>query len=43
MHADYLAKSPHPDRLQDLLDKLGGFVAGPGWSDDDIRASRRPP
>ena len=38
----YLAKSPHPDRLQDLLDKLGGYQAGPGWSDDDIRGIAAP-
>ena len=37
MHTEYLAKSPHPDKLQDLLDKLGAFTAGPDWSDDDIR------
>lgn len=37
MAAAHQAKSPNPDKLQDLLDKLGGFVAGPGWSDEDIR------
>ena len=42
MHADYLAKSPHPDKLQDLLDKLGAYEAGPGWSDDDIRGYPAP-
>ena len=36
------AKSPHPDKLQDLLDKLGAFVAGPGWSEDDIRGIAAP-
>ena len=30
MHADYLAKSPNPDKLQDLLDKLGAFIDGTG-------------
>ena len=37
------AKSPHPDRLQDLLSKLShldeGFL---GWSDDDIRGIAAP-
>ena len=42
MHAEYLAKSPHPDKLQDLLDKLGAFMAGPGWTDDDIRGIAAP-
>ncbi|HYI57735.1 MAG TPA: alpha/beta hydrolase [Microlunatus sp.] len=42
MEAAYRAKSPHPDRLQDLLDKLGGYQAGPGWSDDDIRGIAAP-
>ncbi|CAA9227049.1 MAG: putative hydrolase, alpha/beta fold family protein [uncultured Corynebacteriales bacterium] len=37
MEEAYRAKSPHPDRLQDLLDKLGSFDEGVGgWSDDDI-------
>lgn len=36
MQAAHQAKSPNPERLQDLLDKLGGFVAGPGWSDEVI-------
>ena len=42
MHADYLAKSPNPDKLQDLLDKLGAFMTGPGWSEDDIRGIAAP-
>jgi pimeloyl-ACP methyl ester carboxylesterase len=43
MHEEYLVKSPHPDRLQDLLDKLGSYDAGAGgWSDDDIRGIRSP-
>ena len=33
---------PHPDKLQDLLDKLGAFMAGPDWSDDDIRGIAAP-
>ena len=43
MEQQYRAKSPHPDRLQDLLDKLGTFDEGfPGWSDDEIRAISAP-
>jgi pimeloyl-ACP methyl ester carboxylesterase len=43
MEADYRAKSPHPDQLQGLLDKLGGYDRGfPGWSDDDIRGIAAP-
>jgi pimeloyl-ACP methyl ester carboxylesterase len=42
MEAAYRAKSPHPERLQDLLDKLGAYQAGPGWSDDDIRGIAAP-
>ena len=43
MEEDYRAKSPHPDRLQDLLDKLGGYDRGfPGWSDDDVRGIAAP-
>ena len=43
MEQEYLAKSPHPDRLQDLLDKLGTFDQGfPGWSDADIRGIAAP-
>jgi pimeloyl-ACP methyl ester carboxylesterase len=43
MEQAYLAKSPHPDRLQGLLDKLGTFDEGfPGWSDADIQAIAAP-
>ena len=43
MEQAYKDKSPHPDRLQGLLDKLGQFDQGfPGWSDEDIRGHRRP-
>jgi pimeloyl-ACP methyl ester carboxylesterase len=43
MEQAYRAKSPHPDRLQGLLDKLGGFDAGfAGWSDDQIRGIAAP-
>jgi pimeloyl-ACP methyl ester carboxylesterase len=43
MEQEYRAKSPHPDRLQDLLDKLGTFDQGfTGWSDDEIRGIAAP-
>jgi pimeloyl-ACP methyl ester carboxylesterase/predicted nucleic acid-binding protein len=43
MEQDYRAKSPNPDRLQDLLDKLGGFDQGfPGWSDAEIEGIAAP-
>jgi pimeloyl-ACP methyl ester carboxylesterase len=43
MEQQYRAKSPHPDRLQDLLDKLGTFDEGfPGWSDADIEGIAAP-
>ena len=43
MEAEYRAKSPHPDRLQQLLDKLGTFDPGyQGWSDDEIRGIAAP-
>jgi pimeloyl-ACP methyl ester carboxylesterase len=43
MEQEYRAKSPHPDRLQDLLDKLGTFDEGfSGWSDADIEAIPAP-
>ena len=43
MEQEYRAKSPHPDRLQGLLDKLGGYDRGfGGWSDDDIRGIAAP-
>jgi pimeloyl-ACP methyl ester carboxylesterase len=43
MEQDYLAKSPNPDKLQDLLDKLGAYDQGfTGWSDDEIREIAAP-
>lgn len=43
MEAEYLAKSPHPDRLQALLDKIVTYDRGDGgWSDDDIRGYPAP-
>jgi pimeloyl-ACP methyl ester carboxylesterase len=43
MEQEYRAKSPHPDRLQDLLDKLGTFDQGfTGWSDADIQGVTAP-
>ena len=43
MEAEYRAKSPHPDRLQQLLDKLGTFDPGfKGWSDEEIRGIAAP-
>jgi pimeloyl-ACP methyl ester carboxylesterase len=43
MEAAYKAKSPHPDKLQGLLDKLGKYDDGvPGWSDADIRGIAAP-
>jgi pimeloyl-ACP methyl ester carboxylesterase len=43
MEQSYKTKSPHPDRLQGLLDKLGAFDADvTGWSDDDIRGIAAP-
>jgi pimeloyl-ACP methyl ester carboxylesterase len=43
MEAAYKAKSPHPDRLQGLLDKLGAFDGDfPGWSDSDIQGIAAP-
>lgn len=43
MEQDYLAKSPHPGKLQQLLDKLGGSYAGfPGWSDAEIEGYAAP-
>jgi pimeloyl-ACP methyl ester carboxylesterase len=43
MEQDYLAKSPNPDKLQDLLNKLGSYDKGAGgWSDDDIRGIAAP-
>lgn len=43
MEQDYLAKSPNPDKLQDLLDMLGTFDRGfAGWSDDEIAGIEAP-
>jgi pimeloyl-ACP methyl ester carboxylesterase len=43
MEQDYLAKSPHPDKLQQLLDKLGQSGPGfPGWADADIEGYPAP-
>jgi pimeloyl-ACP methyl ester carboxylesterase len=43
MEQAYREKSPHPERLQDLLDKLGGYDKGfPGWSDADIEGITAP-
>ena len=43
MEQDYRAKSPNPDKLQDLLDKLGQFDAGfAGWADADIEGIAAP-
>ena len=43
LEQEYRAKSPHPDRLQDLLDKLGTFDQDfTGWSDADIQGIAAP-
>jgi pimeloyl-ACP methyl ester carboxylesterase len=43
MEQDYLEKSPNPEALQTLLDKLGTFDEGfPGWSEDEIRGIDAP-
>jgi pimeloyl-ACP methyl ester carboxylesterase len=43
MEQDYLAKSPNPDGLQGLLDKLGAFGKDfAGWSDEDIQGFAAP-
>jgi pimeloyl-ACP methyl ester carboxylesterase len=43
MEQAYRAKSPNPDKLQDLLDKLGQFDAGfTGWADGDIQGIAAP-
>jgi pimeloyl-ACP methyl ester carboxylesterase len=43
MEQEYRAKSPNPDKLQDLLDKLGRFDAGfTGWTDADIQGIAAP-
>jgi pimeloyl-ACP methyl ester carboxylesterase len=43
MEQEYRAKSPNPDRLQELLDKLGQYDAGfTGWADADIQGIAAP-
>ena len=43
MEQEYRAKSPHPDNLQDLLDKIAVFHRRvPGWTDDEIRGIAAP-
>ena len=43
MEQEYAAKSPNPDKLQVLLDKIGAFLADTqGWSDDQIRGIAAP-
>jgi pimeloyl-ACP methyl ester carboxylesterase len=43
MEQEYRAKSPHPDKLQGLLDKLGTYDKGVGgWSDADITGFAAP-
>jgi pimeloyl-ACP methyl ester carboxylesterase len=43
MEHEYRAKSPHPDKLQGLLDKLGTYDKGfAGWSDSDIAGIAAP-
>src|SRR4030095_8123311 len=43
MEQDYRAKSPNPDKLQDLLDKLGTFDDGfTGWADAEIEGIAAP-
>ena len=43
MEQDYLAKSPNPHQLQDLLHKLGPFDEGfTGWSDAEIKGIAAP-
>jgi pimeloyl-ACP methyl ester carboxylesterase len=43
MEQEYRAKSPNPDKLQELLDKLGRFDPGfTGWADADIQGMAAP-
>lgn len=43
MEQAYREKSPHPEKLQTLLDKLGTYDEGfPGWSDADIAGIAAP-
>ena len=41
MEQDYVAKSPHPEKLQQLLDKLVGFQSD-DWSETDIQGYAAP-
>jgi pimeloyl-ACP methyl ester carboxylesterase len=43
MEQEYRAKSPNPEKLQDLLDKLARYDAGfRGWTDADIQGIAAP-
>jgi pimeloyl-ACP methyl ester carboxylesterase len=43
MEQECRAKSPNPDKLQELLDKLGQYDAGfTGWADADIQGIAAP-
>jgi pimeloyl-ACP methyl ester carboxylesterase len=43
MEQDYVAKSPHPEKLQQLLDKLGQFDQYfEGWTEDEIQGIAAP-
>lgn len=43
MEQDYLAKSPNPDKLQQLLDKLGAYAQEEkGWEDAQIEGIAAP-
>jgi pimeloyl-ACP methyl ester carboxylesterase len=43
MEQEYRAKSPHPEKLQQLLDKLGRFDHDvTGWTEDEIRGIAAP-
>ena len=41
MEQDYLAKSPNPDKLQQLLDKLVAFQSD-DWTEDEIQGIAAP-
>ena len=41
MEQDFVAKSPHPEKLQQLLDKLVGFQSD-DWSETDIQGYAAP-
>lgn len=43
MEQNYRARSPHPEKLQALLTKIGAFLRDvPAWSDGDIRGIAAP-